>query len=193
MRNVILLFLIVGNINCKTHHWNTYLNKKNRGWWDQRKETTAKVVDYFDYYEPFLLYSYVVDSKKYTAWLDGFPFDNFCIGMKYYVAYNPNDPSQSQLQIWKPILDNQDSIEITEGTVRRAWFSRYYYDLKSSFLYVAYEFNYKESKKREWHYQAFIYDSTIKPHRNLMNKKFKVKYWKENVNRSIIDLKEEIK
>lgn len=166
-----------------------YIHEKSvLDWWDKRKETIATFVDVIHQPETGVSFEYKVNGVKYKG---GHNFyvsaRRICVGMKYYLAYNPENPKQYGLLLYKPVLSDEEIVSYTKGKIVHVGITSYYSDLKSKIFTISYEID--ESKYRCS--QHFLLDSTINP-KDLKGQYFKVKYWKKDVRRNIILLDEPV-
>lgn len=161
-----------------------YMFKNTPDWWETKEEVTATVIEVYHQPETVFRYQFFVDGNRYEG---GYAYyvneDGVVPGSKFKVAYNPENPNQNHIQLYKQLFEKEEDVAYTVGEagttsifpverdsieVIRLWFfirvnGRDYKAIRNDFVNT---FGYTEE--------------------DVYKKKFKVKYWINNPYRSII-------
>ena len=188
------MFLLFSNCSGAGEY---YYYKKTPIWWQIRQETIAEV--YEVQYQPntVVRYHFFVDGYKYTG---GYAFigdspNGFVPGSKYYVTYNPIDPSVNRIIFHKPVFGKDEKVEYAVATVgpkRGPGVLVVPIHVFGSVPILTFNASFEVEGVR---YSSVTYyvlnDKNYKPE-DINRKKFKVKYWDVNPWRSIILLDEPV-
>lgn len=188
MHNIKLIFSILITLLLITGCKGYYMFKHTHDWWANKEETTATVISVFHQPETVFRYEFFVDGKSYKG---GYAFyennEGVVVGTKYKVAYNPINPEQNHIQLHTQFFEESEKVSYTFTEVKGISLIQVERDgfeiIRLSFTIVVDGKKYRAIRNEFINKEGYKYE-------DIVDKKFKVKYWVENPWRSIIMLDE---
>jgi hypothetical protein len=126
------------------------------------------------------VFTYSVNNKKYSFW--GFYNKTLIIGDKFQLLYDKTNPNKSIIFPEKPIFLKDEKIKSYFATVIRI--KKY----RKKQVHFKYYINNKEYTRIQYLPDSFSIKSD-----SILNRKYRIIYWSENPQRSIIFLDKPVK